>query len=282
MMRRSAAAAALLAVVLVVAHAGPASAVGFGFGPLVYTVDVAETFGQLPIAAGDAFDALDMAFADLGVSEPDRAAIREDLDEGLQNVVDSLNGFPTILPIPHLGGFVEIPLPLVVVDGLRLGGGYLSEGLVKDVAGLFGVVIPSPLLDVAFDEDGFSGSIEADLRFRSFALSTELAKSLGFFLGAIDLTAGVSWVGGDIVPDVSIDVPEEMEGGVADALDALHLDGFTWSAFAVHAGVGIEVGPPFLRIGLRARIVLPLSASSGWWEIGVGDFSGSIEVVIRF
>lgn len=276
------AAKGLLGLALALMLALESAAAGLGFGPLLTTVDLTGTYAKVPMAAEDAFDAVDSALADLGLPPADRAELRDGFEETLAGVEEALAFAPTILPVPLLGGFIEIPLPLVVVDAVRLAGGYLSDGLARSFADLAGFSIPSPLVDVAFDEDGFSGSVEADVAFRSWLLATELSKRLDVLLAAIDLCAGVHMVGGEATPTVEIDVPAELADGVADALEALHLDGITWSAFALHAGVGIETGPPFLRIGLMARFVLPLSVTSGWWDVGIGGVGGAASVVIRF
>jgi hypothetical protein len=281
-MTRRSVATGLLGAVLIAALAVESFAVGLGFGPLVTTVDVAGAFAKVPVAAEGAFDALDDALADLGVPSADRAEIRAGLEESLDDVEEALAQAPTVLPLPLLGGFVEIPLPLVVVDGVRLSGGYLSDELARSAAALVGLSIPSPLVDLSFDEDGFSGSIVADMGFRSWLLATELVKRLDLFLVALDLSVGVHVVGGKAEPSVEIDVPAEIEDGVAEAVEALHLDGFAWSSFALHAGVGVEIGPPFLRLGLSVRFVLPISVSSGWWDLTAGGLGGALSVVIRF
>lgn len=272
----------LLGAVLVSALALDVLAVGFGFGLDVTTIDVTETFANVPIAAGDAFDALDQAFADLGVPAPDRVAIRDSLDQGLAGVEEALIHIPTTLPVPLVGGCLEIPLPLLLIDGLRLSGGYVSDGVLRDLGEVIGFTIPTPLVDVAFDENGLSGSIQADLAFRSWHLATEAVKRFDVLVAALDLALGVHLTGGEATPAVLIDVPPEMADGVADALAALHLDGFTWSAFCLHGRMGLEIGPPFLRLRLGAYVGLPISTSSGWWSIGTGGLGGTIELVIRF
>lgn len=281
MIRRSAA-GGLLGTALVFALALEALGVGFGFGLDVTTIDVTEMFTNVPIGAGAAFDALDQAFADLGVPAPDRAAIRENLDQGLADVEEALSHVPTTLPVPLVGGCLEIPLPLFVIDGLRFSGGYVSDDLLRGIGDVVGFTIPTPLVDVAFDEDGLSGSIQADLAFRSWHLATEVVKRLDVLVAALDLALGVHLTGGEATPNVLIDVPPEMADGVAGAVAALHLDGFTWSAFCVHGRMGLEIGPPFLRLRLGAYVGLPISTSSGWWSIGTGGVGGTIEVVIRF
>ena len=259
-----------------------ALAVGLGIGPVIGTIDVAGTVAKVPAAATAAFDALDGAFASLGLPQVDRDAIRAEFEQSLVEIEQSLALFPTVLPMPLVGGSFELPLPLFLVDGVRISGGFLTDGLVRGVADLLGLTIPSPLVDIALDEGELDGSIEANLAFRSWQMATELYTRFDVLVAALELAVGIQWASWDATPIVQIDVPPELADGADAALDALHLDGFNASAFAIHAGVGIELGPPFLRLSFRGRIALPISASSGWWALGIGDFGGAIEVVIRF
>jgi len=282
MRRRRLAAGAVLGVALLLASAVGVHAGGVSFGLFVYTIDVTGTFGKVPVAAEAAFDALDGAFADFGVPQTDRDAIRQGLEEGLDAFEQTLGLLPTLFPLPLLSGSIEISLPLMIVDGVRFSVGFLSDGLLGGIADLAGFSIPSPLVDVEFDEDGLAGGFEGDLAFSSWAVTTELTKRLDILVAAVTLGAGVHLVGGEATPSVEVDVPAELADGVNEAIDALHLDGFTWSAFAVHASIGVEIGPPFLRLGVEIRAVLPVSVSSGWWDIRVGGVGGSLGMSIRF
>ena len=282
MRRRTLAAGTLLGVALLLASVACAHAGGLGFGPFVYTIDVTGTFAKVPAAAEAAFDALDGAFADFGVPQTDRDAIRQGLEEGLDAFEETLDFLPTLLPVPLLAGSIEISLPLIIVDGVRFSVAFLSDGLLRGVVDLAGLSIPSPLVEVDFDEDGLSGGFEGDLAFSSWAVATELTKRLDVLVAALTLGVGVQMVGGEATPSVEIDVPAELADGVSEAIAALHLDGFTWSAFAIHASIGVEIGPPFLRLGAEIRVVLPVSATSGWWAVRVGGIGGSLGMVIRF
>jgi len=268
--------ASLLAAAITV-HAG-----GFGLGLFVYTIDLADAFAKVPTAAEAAFDALDDALADLGLSPADRAEIRQGFDEGLAEVVDGLAGAPTVYPVPLLGGTIEFSLPLALIDGISVSGGFLTDGLLRGFADLAGVSIPSPLVDVEFDEEGLDGSFVGDVSFGSWIARTDLVKRLDVLVAALGFGVGVHVAGGAVSPRVEIDVPTEIEDGVAAALEAVHLDGLTWTSFGVHASVGIEIGPPFLRLGAQVQFVLPISVSSGWWGIGVGGIGGGLRMVIRF
>lgn len=282
MRRRTLAAGTLLGVALLFAAVAGAHAGGVGFGSFVYMIDVNGTFAKVSAAAEAAFDALDGAFADFGVPQTDRDEIRQGLDDGLDVFRDTLGSFPTLFPLPLLSGSVEISLPLVIVDGVRFSVAFLSDGLLRSVADLAGLSIPSPLVDVAFDEDGLHGGFVGDLTFSSWAVATELTKRLDVLVAALTLGVGVHLVGGEAAPSVVVDVPAELADGASEAVAALHLDGFTWSAFAVDASIGVEIGPPFLRLGAEIRFVLPVSATSGWWDVRVGGIGGSLGLVIRF
>lgn len=269
--------AALILCACVGAYAG-----GVSFGSLLYTVDVTGTFAKVPLAANEAFDALETAMVDMGVPPGDRAEIRQEFENGLDAVEQALGEAPTRLPVPLLGGSLEIGLPLFVIDGIRFSAGLLSDGLVRGIASLAGVPIPSPLIDVEIDEDGFEGAFELDLAFGTWAIATEVTKRFDVVVAALDLAAGVALVSGGARASVDVEVPPELTDGVEAALAALRLDGLTWSAFALTSAIGLEIGPPFLRLVAEIRFVLPVSLSSGWWDVGVGGIGGSVGMVIRF
>ena len=275
-------ASTLLGTTLLVVLAAGALAGGLGFGPLLYTIDVSGTLAKVPAAADAAFDAFTAALADFGVPPEDLVQIRADFEEGLAEIGNVLDSVPTLLPVPLLGGSFEISLPLIVIDAVRFSAGFLSDGLMRGIAGLAGFPIPSPLVDLEIDENGVQGTFEADLTFRSWSVATELTKRLDLLVAALNLGIGVGWVGGEAGASVEFDVPPEMVDGITDVLDALHLDGFTWSAFSLHASIGIEIGPPFLRVGVELRFALPVIASSGWWDVRVGKIGGSLGMAIRF
>lgn len=279
-LRRTIGTGLLLCAALIPAFA--ASAGGISFGLPIYTIDVSETFAQVPVAAEAAFGEIDAALITHGLSLADRAEFRSGFEEGLDGVLEGLALAPTILPVPHLGATIEIGLPLVLLDGVRFSAGYLSDGILRWAADLAGFPVPSPIVDVAFDEGGLSGSVVGDLAFSSWMIRTELRKRLDVVIAALNLGAGVQLVGGAITPRIDIAAPADLEDGVSNALNALHLDGLTWSAFGLHALIGVELGPPFLRLSAEARFVLPISQSPGWWGIKLGRVGGSVGVVIRF
>ncbi len=260
----------------------PVAAGGVYLGVPVVTLDLSTALSKVPIALSDGFDALTAALVDLGVPPSELDQIQQGFDDAVEGVEAFTDTFPTLLPVPHLGGGIEIGLPLVVIDGLRLTGGLMTDGLLRSIASIAGVDVPDPLadFDIAIGED--SGHVTADLGFSSWILSTEAVKRFDLFLVALNLGAGLDLIGGRITPSIAYDVPEELEDGLGQAVDALHLDGLTWSAFAVHGVIGFELGPPFLRLYGDLRWTLPLSHSEGWWEIRPGSLSALLGFVIRF
>jgi len=222
------------------------------------------------------------ALIDLGVPPAGLDELRDRIDETLDQVDDFAQTLPPLLPIPLLGGTVEISLPLIVVDSLRLTGGLLSDGLLRGVVRLAGADIPQPLFDVTFDSEGFAGQATIDIAFSSWMLSTDVVKRFDVLVLALTLGGGIDLVQGEIRPLVDLDVPSEFEDGAAGALAALHLDELAWSAFAVHGVIGFELGPPFLRIYGDVRFLLPLSEAADWWDLRLGGLAAVLGVVIRF
>jgi hypothetical protein len=277
----AAAGVAIVATLLLVVLGALGS--GLGFGPVCYTVDATAGFVKIAPAANAAFDVLETTLSDLGIPLSELEDVRLSFDEALDSVEQALDAFPALVPIPLIGGSIEISVPLLVVDGIRLCGGFLTDRAIRGIAStLFGVEVPRPLFDVEFDVPGFTGAITGDLGFSSWIVAAELTKRLDFLVGAVEFGAGVHLVRGDLTPRIEVDVPPELESGISDALDALHLDGLHWSAFGSHVTVGLEVGPPFFRLHGDVRFALSLSSASGWWEMRLGELMATIGVVIRF
>ena len=260
----------------------PACAGGFALEIPLYTIDVSDAFARVPIAGEAAFNEIDGALASYGMPQADRDEFRTGFEGVLDDVVDGLAAAPTLLPVPHLGAAVEIGLPLLLIDGVRISGGFLSDGILRWASGLAGLSVPSPLLDFVFDENGLSGSVLADLTFSSWTIRTELRKRVDALVLAFNLGAGVQLAGGAVEVQLDVDVPAAFHDGVDAALNAVHLDGLTWSAFGAHGLIGIELGPPFLRLAAEVRFVVPISQSSGWWGIRQAQLGGSVGVTIRF
>ncbi len=249
-----------------------ALAEGVGLELSFYTVDLSATLAKVPAVVADSLDALGMPTADA--------------DDVIAELNASLAEIETVLPVnslpvPLLGGSIEFPLQFVAIDGVRLSGGMLNDTILRGMADLFAIDMPQPLVDVEIEEDVFVARCTADLPFSTFMLSTELFKRLDLVIMGIEIGLGADLIQGRISPQVNIDAPG-FQTEVDAALDALHLNDLRWSTFAVHATLGLEVGPPFLRLFARGKILLSISQSTGWWPISVASFAGKIGLVIRF
>lgn len=259
-----------------------AAAGGLYFGVPIYTLDLSMTLTQLPVAVNGAFDALEAAFIDLGVPPAELGEIQAQFNDALAGIEDFTSDFPAWVPVPLLGGGIEFELPLIVIDGIRISGGWLSETLVRSISSMAGFEIPQPLADFDLEIGDYPGNMVADLNFSAWAFSTEAVKRLDLLILALDFGVGLDLFGGEIEPRISYDLPAEMTDGVATALDALHLDELAWSSFAIHGMIGFELGPPFLRLYGDVRWTVPLSQNEGWWGIRVGPVSALLGFVIRF
>jgi len=255
---------------------------GVYFGIPIFTLDLSATLTQVPVAVNGAFEALEATFIDLGVPPAELGQIRAQFDDVLTGIEDFTSEFPVLVPVPLIGGGIEFGLPLLVIDGIRISGGLLSENLVRSISSMAGFEIPQPLADFDLDIGDYSGNVTANLEFSAWALSTEVVKRLDLLVLALNFGAGLDLLGGEIAPQITYDLPAEMAGGVAEALNALHLDELTWSAFALHAMIGFELGPPFLRLYGDVRWTVPLSQTEGWWGLRPGPVSGLLGFVIRF
>ena len=247
-----------------------------------YTLDLTDTFDQISIAGEDAFTAMELLFLDLGVPPNELVTVRTEFDNAMAGIESFTGGFPMWIPVPLLGAGLEIDLPLLLIDGVRLTGGLLSDGLVRSVVQWAGVEIPDPLLDLDFEIDTYSGSAAADLTFSTWMLSTEVVKRFDLLVLALNLGAGVDLIGGRIGVVSDFDLPAEFQEGVDNALAALHLDALHWSSFAFHGTLGFEIGPPFLRLYGEIRWLLPVGQEEEWWRIRVAPIAGMIGFVIRF
>jgi len=237
-----------------------------------YTIDLTTTLAQVTVAAEGALGAL-------GVPSADVDEVVAELNTALAEIETKLP--VTSLPIPLLGGSIEFSLPFVLIDGLRLSGGFLNDALLRGVADLFDLTVPQPLLNAQFEADGFEATVTADLSFFTFMLATELVKRLDLLIAGIDIGVGLDLIQGRITPEVDLDVPG-FETGEDAALVALHLGELYWSTFSLHGSLGFEIGLPFLRTFVEVRFLLPISQSRGWWPISVDGFAGRVGMVIRF
>lgn len=267
-----------LCAVGAVAHAG-----GIYLGLEAYTLDMTGTWTQVPVALSAAFGELETMLSDQGVPAEELSEISADFDAALARIEATLEDFPALVPVPLLALGVEIPLPWVVIDGVRLSVGFLDDRFVRGVAsGVAGVLIPEPLLDETLDVGDDTASLQVDLAFSTWMISVDAVKRLDLvFLGA-DFFLGADVLWGSITPSVEVDVPEGWSDGVDAALAALHLDEISWRAFGLHAGIGFELGLPFLRLYAEGRFVLPVGQAVGWWNLHAGELAGALGMVIRF
>ncbi len=260
----------------------PVAAGGLYLGVPLYTLDLSATLTQLPVAVNGAFDALEATFIDLGVPPAELGEIRSQFNDALTGIEDFTREFPAWVPVPLIGGGIEFGLPLLVIDGIRISGGWLSANLVRSISSIAGFEIPQPLFDLDLDIGEYSGNVIADLDFSAWMLSTEVVKRFDLLVLALNFGVGIDLLGGEILPRISYDLPAEMTNGVDTALEALHLDELAWSSFAIHGMIGFELGPPFLRLYGDVRWTIPLSQAEKWWGIRLGPVSALLGFVIRF
>jgi hypothetical protein len=262
--------ASTLVLLLLISFSGLAGGIGAGLS--FYTLDLSPTMAQIPTTVSNSLDAL-------GIAGADKSTILANLETTLAQIEAD---FPvSSTPIPLLGGSIGISLPFIVVDELRISGGILNDSLLRGTAGLFGLALPSPLFNETIDTGLGTGTITADLSLSTFMLSSELVKRLDLIIAGIELGIGVDLIQGSVVPQVEAVLPG-FQPEVDAALAALRLDEFHWSVFATHVSLGMELGPPFLRLFARGQILIPISHSTGWWPFAIGSISGSIGMVIRF
>jgi hypothetical protein len=278
--RRAAAAVFFLLAVVLGGTVGHAS--GFDLGCEIVLLDAAGTFSKVPVALQAAFDEVAGVLAGQGMPPGELADIEADFDAAMADLNVGLTTAPPFLPVPMLGGGIEIPLPLVLVDGIRVSGGVLNSAMVRGIADMAGVAIPDPLLDEEFDLGGETARFAVDADVSAWAVSVEAVKRLDVWIAALNLSAGIDYVGGAVTVDIQREVPAEWMDGIDSALNALHLQDVRWSAFAAHVGARLELGFPFLRLYAEARLVQPVAEWVGWWDLRVGGLAGSVGVVIRF
>ena len=246
---------------------------GVGLDLSVCTVDLSGPFANAHPAASSALTAL-------GVTGSSATQILQDLDTTLADIEEA---YPIeYFPIPMVGGTIEIGLPFIVIDKVSFSGGLINDSILRSIADMAGYSIPQPIVSSTFDlGGGATGSMTGDIALSAFKLTCEVAKHLDLLIAGIELGAGADLIQGSIVPTVHVTAPGH-QTQVDAALDALHLDGLTWTTFAAHVSAQIEIGPPFLRLVVQGAYLLPISEESGWWGIASGTISGKIGLVIRF
>jgi len=267
---------------------GGLSAVAGGLyvGVPAFTLDLSSTLAQVSVAFNDVFDIVEQTFIDLGATQAElddmRAQINTDLVDGIESLRSVL---PPFVPVPLVGCGFEFGLPLILIDGIRISGGWLSESLVRSISEMAGFPIPEPLFDDLLEAVGMESdeySVFADLEFSAWSLSTEVVKRLDLLILALDFGVGLDLIKGRILPVISYDLPPELINVAADVLDALYLDELTWSGLAAHGMIGFEVGLPFLRLYGDVRWTIPLSQTEEWWKLRLGPVSALLGFVIRF
>ena len=237
-----------------------------------YTIDLTTTLAHVPTAVADSLDAL-------GVPSADADEVIAELNTTLAEIETELP--VSSLPVPLFGGSIEFSVPFLVIDAVRFSGGGLSDRFVWGMLDALGLERPQWPIEESFQEGELEVEVTIDPSFSSFMLSTELVKRLDLLVAGIEFGLGFDLAQGKIDPGVTI-TASHLQSELDDALAALHPDELSWSAFCGHACVGVEVGPPFLRLYGRARFLLPLSQSTTWWGIKVGALTGSVGLVIRF
>ncbi len=281
MISRRAAVATVALLALSLGTAG-AWAGGFDLGCEIVTLDVAGTLSRVPAALEGGADRLLEALADQGLPPSELVEIESQFDLAIADASTAAAALPTLLPLPLLGGGVEIGLPLLVVDGIRLSGGFLDSALVRAIAGASGVPVPDPLIEVEFDLGGEAAELALDVEFSVWTASVDAVKRFDLLIAALDLSAGLAYTSGAVTVDATRDVPAGWGEGVDAALAELHLDQLRWSTLAARVGARIELGVPFLRLYAEVHFGEPIVEWVGWWDLRGGGWSGSVGVVIRF
>jgi hypothetical protein len=263
-----------------------ASAIGFGPAAGLYTVNGLPVVEAIPVAARSAVSSFEAGLLGSGVPP----LVVDDLVDDLSLAIDTVDAavddlllgsgalLLSRLPIPAVGACFEIGLPLILADTLRLELSWLTEGMVVDAVSALGFALPTlPYTVVA---DGVT--LVVDPSFSTLWASAEVAGRLGIVIAAIEASVGIDGVWGTFLPGVTLSVPE-FQSVADDALGALHLEEIRWAATAIHAGLGIEVGPPFLRLYARVRGVMTLTSSMNeWWPVPLSSLAARFGVVVRF
>ncbi len=258
-----------------------ASCGGISFGVPFYTVDLTETLVRIPGIVDNSLDALDLWLQDLGMPPTEIDTLLGDINNSITDFISNIEQLSiTSFPIPLVGGSIEFDLPLVVIDGIRLSGGILNQTILFEATDLLNLDVPHSI-DGEIEINGSTTEYSIAPLFSTFMLSTDVIKRLDLVIAGVSFGAGLDLIQGEIGLATPI-IIEPASPGFQSVLDKLHLDGLSWSAFAAHVSFGVEVGLPFLRLAGEARFMLPISQTPGSWQIKVGQWAGSAELVIRF
>jgi len=282
MNKKTLALSCVVSMLLIALVAMSASCGGISFGVPFYTVDLTETLVRIPVIVDDSLDALDLWLQDLGMPTTEIDTLLGDINNSIADFISNIEELSiTSFPIPLVGGSIEFGFPLGVIDGIRLSGGILNQVILFEAADLLNLDVPHSIHG-EFEINGSTTEYTIAPLFSTFMLSTEVIKRLDLVIAGISFGAGLDLIQGEIGLDPSITIILPSSDGFQSVLDALDLDGLSWSAFAAHATFGVEVGLPFLRLAGEARFMLPISQTSGSWKIKVGQWTGSIGLAIRF
>jgi len=282
MNKKTLALSCVVSMLLIALVAMSASCGGISFGVPFYTVDLTETLVTIPGIVDNSLDALALWLQDLGMPTTEIDTLLGDINNSIADFISNIEEISiTSFPIPLVGGSIEFGLPLVVIDGIRLSGGILNQAILFEAADLLNLDVPHSI-DGQIEINGSTTEYTIAPLFSTFMLSTEVIKRLDLVIAGISFGAGLDLIQGEIGLDPSITIILPSSDGFQSVLDALDLDGLSWSAFAAHATFGVEVGLPFLRLAGEARFMLPISQTPGSWQIKVGQWAGSVELAIRF
>jgi hypothetical protein len=247
---------------------------GIEFGMPFYTLDLTETIGE------EVPDAIrEILGTEIDQSDIDAIV---DIYEGLIHDLEDAPAGSLLanFPVPLIGGAIEFPMPMPIIDGLRISGGFLNDQLGKSILANSGIEFPL-YLSFGMGEGTEQLFIDAtiDPAFSTFMLSTELVKRLDLLIAGIEIGLGVDLIRGGLAPGIDVNA---YYGGDQVMIELPHPDGFTWSGFTAHGLLGLEIGPPFLRLFAQGRFLIPMAQSSGWWGINLGNLAGGIGLAIRF
>jgi len=277
MKKKTLALSCVISMLLIALVAMGASCGGISFGIPFYTVDLTETLETIPEIVDNSLNALHTWLVDLGMPTTEIDDLLSDIDSSITDYLSAIEQLPIAsFPIPLVGGSIEFGLPLVVIDGIRLSGGILNKTILFGAAELLNLGVPTSI-DGEIEINGSTTTYSIAPLFSTFMLSTDVVKRLDLVIAGISFGAGVDLIQGQIGLAIDPSAPS-----LQPVLDKLHLDGLSWSAFAAHASLGVEVGLPFLRLVGEARFMLPISQTPGSWKIKVGQWAGSVGLVIRF
>lgn len=218
-----------------------AFAQGIGSGLWLDTLDITETKAAL-------------------FSQAEGIGLPEDV---LDELATALGEVPDLVPMPLLGACLGIPFGPVEIE---VGGGFLTDGILRGL-GLW----PRPGLDLT------EPPLHLDFRLFAHHLALALSPRLDLGILALSFQAGVTLLGGNLVPEL-----ESSDLAVQAVIDGLGLTELAWSAAGGTLGARLELGLPFLRLFASGTAFFPWDQSPDTWGIQAGLWQASLGVVIRF